>query len=496
VSSPSEARPSLPATPLRILHIGMELAPWASTGGTSEVLAELPAAQSRQGDRVTVVVPFHGTGSWPRHELQTVEGANAALRLGDQRIPFKLGRLRHPAGFEVITVRSELFERGGIYNHPDTGVPFDDSLLRASVLCHAALYYALTAGGRWQVIHGHDAEGALACALLGRRFQPTPLQHARSVLTLHDVGRLGLLQPDQFQYTGMPTEDAAPGGPFELDGQLSTLKAGLLGADWVHTLSPTYARELRNDPAIGGPLHDVFRSRGERVVGVVGGLDLSGWNPSTDPYLAASFDINDLSGRDICREDLESLAQLKTVEAPEPRPVIVGVIGRLLRRRGMDLLADAIPRLIGDGFFFVVQADGDPDLESSFTSIAARYPGRVHVRIGWEPETARQVLAGADLYCMPSRYEPNGMAQQYAMRYAALPVVRRTGSLADTVPDDVGILFDEMTTESLCAALREGGAAVRDEEERRSRQLKAMSLGTTWDQSAAMIRDQLYLEGR
>jgi len=496
MNAASQDRPSLPATPLRILHIGMELAPWASTGGTSEVLSELPAAQRRQGDRVTVVVPFHGTGTWPRHELQTVEGANAALLLGDRRIPFKLGRLRHPAGFEVVTVRSELFERGGIYKHPDTGLPFEDSLLRASVLCHAALYYALTAGGRWQVIHGHDAEGALACALLRGRFQPTPLQHARSVLTLHDLGRLGEHSLQDFQYTGMASEDAQAGGPFELSGALSTLKAGLLGADWIHTLSPTYAHELKTDPSVAGPLFDVLQSRGEQVVGVLGGLDLARWEPGNDPHLAASFGVDDLLGKSSCREDLESLAGLSPRAEDEPEPVIVAVIGRLLERRGMDLLAEAAPLLCMDGFRFVIQADGEPDLETAFKSLAAKHPGRIHVRIGWEPEIARQVLAGADLYCMPSRYEPNGMAQQYAMRYAALPVVRRTGSLADTVPDDVGFLFDDISAEALSEALRTGAQVIRNPEARAARQLKAMRLGSTWDQTATRIREQIYLHGR
>jgi len=477
----------------------MELAPWAKEGGLADVLAGLPAAQLRAGDRPTVVVPRHGCGAWPEGAVHAVPGGSATIRLGRSEFRVELGRLVHPGGFEVILVDCpQLFDREGIYHQPHTAGVHHDSLVQRSTLCHAALYYALRAPGIPDVIHAHDAAAALTIPLLSYRFQPTPLQHARKVFSVHNLAYLEQHPLAALPFADLPADEAYPGGPLEFWGTFSGMKAGLVLADRILTVSPTYAREIVSDPSIAGPMHGVIQSRQDVLTGILNGVDRSLWNPATDPHLAASFDAGDLAPREACRRDLWEMAGFEGDPRPPGKgaPVIVAVVSRLVHQKGLELLVDAIPDLVHEGFVFAVVGTGEPDLEDAFVALGRDFPGRVWAALDPSQRTASKIYAGSDLFCVPSRYEPCGLTQQYALLYGSIPVVRSTGGLADTVDESVGFLFEDMNAYALAQALRRAARAVRHHETRIGLQVNGMARGLSWDDVAARIREQVYLHSR
>ncbi len=476
---PRSARPRFPTTPLRVLHIAMELAPWAVVGDVATFVRGLAAAQADAGDKVTVVVPRHGDGHWPLAGQQQVVGSRATVVLGEQEVPFELRRLQHPDGFEVVLVQCELFERAGIYVHGDTGEDHADSLLRSSVLCHAALYYALNAGGRWQVIHGHDHHGALATALLRRRFQPTPLQHARSVLTVHDPYRLGLHLPEETPLAGLPWSEGQPDGPFAYQGGFSCLRAGLDLAHRVHCVAEAHAALLRDGGPEGHPF--AFDADDTRLGTVPGGIELERWDPATDPALASSFDARDLSGRDACRDELLALAGWDEAE------LIVGYAGPLVPERGLDQLADAIAARTDSRVRVAIVGRGDPEIAEAWTELAAR-DERVHVQLSDDDTLLRQVLAGLDLYCLPGAEAAGELGFRAALRYGAL-LLAAPGVATDEVPEAAQIPLDGDLGDALDRALEIVGSG--DLAERRA---AALNASRPWHAVARQIRTTFYLD--
>ena len=473
---PRSARPRFPTTPLRVLHVTMELAPWAVVGDVGEYVAGLAGAQSAAGDRVTVVSPLHGDGAWPLAGMRRVIGTGAVLRLADQEFPFALRRLAHPAGFEAVLVESELFERAGVYAHPDTGEIHSDTLLRSSLLCHAALYYALNAGGRWQVIHGHDHHGALAVALLQRRFQPTPLQHARSVLTVHDPTRLGLHPPEETILAGLPAAEGAPGGAFSYQGALSMLRAGLRTADVVHCVAAAHQGLLNTDGKQGHPLaQDAVAAR---LGSVSGGVDSQSWDPASDPAIAASFTPDDPSGRDACREDL-----LGVCGWSEDGAVLLGYAGPVFPERGLVELAEAIHARPELGLRLIITGEGDGHTLDRVREVD---DPRV-ILLPPDDTTRRQILAGIDVYAIPGADCAGDLSHGPALRYGAC-VLYRAGGGPDGLPEDATFVVreDEELAEALERLLpsRPSPAAVH----------AAMSASQPWHEAAQLVRRRFYLE--
>jgi starch synthase len=282
---------------------------------------------------------------------------------------------------------------------------------------------------RWNphILHLHDWQAAL-CAVyrkvLARNWQE--VQDVRTVLTLHNVGYQGLFPGAQFEKTGLPRSLFTPAG-LEYYGSVNLLKGGIVFADYVTTVSPTYAREILT-PEYGFGLEGVLRNREDRLTGILNGIDIDRWNPETDPYLPANYSASDRSGKRICKQALQREFQLPEIAVP-----LLGVIARLTSQKGLDLLEAIIPQLMTMDLQLVVLGAGEPELEAKFKALQARYPHRMGVRIGFDEGLAHRIEGGADVFVMPSRYEPCGLSQLYSLRYGTVPVVRKTGGLADTV---------------------------------------------------------------
>ena len=407
---------------MKVLSAASECAPFVKTGGLADVVGALPGALARLGVEVRVLLP-----GYPAVTAALPEDAEARA-LG--RLPGGQARLvsARAAGIDVMVLDSpRLFDRpGNPYLGPD-GRDWPDNHLRFGALCRAAARIATGGLDGWQpdVVHLHDWQAGLTAAYLELGRRPAP----PSLLTIHNIAFQGLFPPEAATPLGLPKGGFHPGG-FEFFGQVGFLKAGLVYADRISTVSPTYARELTR-PEFGMGLEGVVASRRAEVHGILNGIDLKAWNPESDPHLVARF-----SARAPARKAGNRSAMVRRFgfDAGATGPLFC-VVSRLTRQKGLDLLLEVLPRLIARGASLALLGAGDPDLESAFQAAAEDNPGRVGVVIGWDEPLSHLMQAGADAILVPSRFEPCGLTQLHALRYGTLPVVARTGGLADTVID-------------------------------------------------------------
>lgn len=440
--------------------------PFTKTGGLADVAGALPRELARLGHRVCLVLPRYGL----------IDGAQHGLK---KRLPLEVPTFRGPVDASVEetelldpTIRPEsrvrafligyppYFARPGLYM--EGGKDYPDNLDRFAFFSRAVveltLTLASTAGWEPQILHVHDWQTALSITYRASLYASHPtMQKLRTLFTVHNVAYQGSFPLAEFFKTGLGPELAGPDA-LGRDGSICLLKGGLLAADFVSTVSPTYSREIQT-PEYGHGLDAVLRQRRDRLVGILNGIDTVTWNPATDPHLPAPFTSTDLSGKATCKRAVQAAFGLPRRDVP-----LLAVVSRLDRQKGIDLVLAALPELVREEAQLVLLGTGDPELESALRSSAQRYPARVGVRIGFDEGLAHRAIAGADLFLMPSRYEPCGLTDLYSMRYGTVPVVRRTGGLADTVlpysPGSqdrggaTGFQFDEASPEALADSVR------------------------------------------
>ncbi|MGE3547380.1 MAG: glycogen synthase GlgA, partial [Kofleriaceae bacterium] len=437
---------------------------------------------------VGVIVPMYRGVA---HRLAT---AGLALDAG---VPLALdvGPHRFAASLRIATVGQvrygfvecdPLFDRaGGLYG-PDGASEFSDNHLRFAALGKAALAAgtALVAGAP-DVLHVHDWQGSPA-ALYARLAQfdaPRAI-----VITIHNLAYRGIFPKTAMVDLGLPWQLFDP-QHVEFWDQLCLLKGGMAAADAVTTVSPTYAQEILTVER-GEGLDGFLRWDIQRLVGIVNGIDVDAWNPATDAALAAPFSSDAPEGKRACRAALAAELGL----ALGDDEVLIGVIARLTAQKGIDLVADVVPQLTALGARLVVLGAGEPVYEQQFRAIAREHAGRVAVAIGFDTALARRIYAGSDLFVMPSRFEPCGLGQLYAMRYGSIPIVTPVGGLRDTVIDPgdrdlarglgTGIRLDAITSDALAHAIERGARLVRDPRVAATVRRAAMMRDSSWTASA------------
>ena len=407
---------------MKVLSVASECAPFVKTGGLADVVGALPGALAPSGVEMRVLIP-----GYPAVQA-ALPGDSEARELG--RLPGGRARLvsGRAAGIDIMVLNSpRLFDRpGNPYLGPD-GRDWSDNHLRYGAFCRAAARIATGGVGGWRpdVVHLHDWQAGLTAAWLKLGRGPAP----PSLLTIHNIAFQGLFPPEATTPLGLPGSGFHPGG-FEYFGQVGFLKAGLVYADRISTVSPTYARELTR-PEFGMGLEGVVASRRADLHGILNGIDLEIWNPETDPQIAAHF-----SARSPARKagNRAALARRFKLGDDATGPLFC-VVSRLTRQKGLDLLLEVLPRLLARGASLALLGAGDADLESAYQAAAADNPGRIGAVIGWDEPLSHLIQAGADAILAPSRFEPCGLTQLHGLRYGTLPVVARTGGLADTVID-------------------------------------------------------------
>ena len=458
--------------PLNLLMVSSEAVPYAKTGGLADVAGALSLELARLGHDVILLLPRYrclsesGRSFRPVCRLQVPTPQGPADTLIEEDVIPVGDEGRH---VRVWTVRNEaFFDRPGLYG--DRGVDYPDNLDRFSFFCRAAIEVIayLRTANQWNthILHLHDWQSAL-CAVYLKTIDRDRLdvQGVRTVLTLHNVGYQGLFPGVQFERTGLPPTLFTPAG-LEYYGSVNLLKGGIVFADYVTTVSPTYAQEILT-PECGFGLEGVLRNHADRLLGILNGIDIDRWNPETDSYLPANYSVTDRSGKQVCKQALQREFQLPDISVP-----LLGVVARLTSQKGLDLVATIIPQLMAMDLQLVILGAGEPELEAKFQALQARYPHRMGLRLGFDEGLAHRIEGGADVFVMPSRYEPCGLSQLYSLRYGTVPVVRKTGGLADTVvPLTVqarqaggatGFHVEEDTADALLAVLRRTVAMYQD----------------------------------
>jgi len=423
-------RPAVAASPgLRIVHVASEVAPWSQTGGLAHVVGALPDALVSQGHECAIVSPLYRSVR-ERAGAELVDSHVAvSVALDGRVLEGRFLSLRRPGRATVHFLDCPaLYDRAGIYG--DGGADYWDNPIRFAMLCRAALDAAdPLLGGAPDVFHCHDWQTGLLPSYLKARGPAGP----RSVFTIHNLAYQGV-----FPHTALVALGIDP-GTFHLDGlefygQVNMLKGGVAFADAVTTVSPTYAREILS-PAFGCALDGFFAHReartGAGVVGIVNGIDTEEWNPRTDRHIAANFSVDDLAGKARCRGAL-----LDEVELPaDDGDLVIGVVSRFAEQKGIDLIADLAPQLHALGARLVVLGNGDPGLEQRLLQCARWFSSNLRCIVDYDVGLSHRITAGADAVLMPSRFEPCGLNQLYAMRYGTLPIARAVGGLRDTVTD-------------------------------------------------------------
>ena len=468
---------------VKVLFAVSELAPYVKTGALADTASALPAALAGLGVDVRLLVP-----GYP----QVIDGLKSRGRAATLPSlpgmpPAELLASKHPTGVQLLVIACDIYDRPGAPYQDGAGQDWPDNALRFALLSYVA---ALLASGAspfpWvpDLLHCNDWQTGLAPAYL-RYVDST---RARAVMTAHHIAEQGLFDAANAVRVGLPAEAMSADG-VEFNGQLGYLKSGLQFAERITTVSPSYAQEIQTAP-LGFGLEDLLARRSDVLSGILNGIDTDTWDPDNDPYIERYYNAGRLAHKEDNRRALR--ARLGLPDRPEAP--LFAMVGRLLERKGVDVLAEVVPRLVDVPAQLVVLGSGEQRHEARFLSLAQEFPDRVSVKIGYDETLMHQIEAGADIALIPSRYEPCGVNQMYSQRYGTPPVVHATGGLKDSVIDAspgalaaktaTGFAFSPLTGDNLLQACQRAAELFRNRRAWRQLQKNAMAQDFSWDGAA------------
>jgi starch synthase len=444
---------------MKILQVAAEMAPFAKVGGLADMTGSLPKAWSAGNHTVLPVLPLYGNIDRTKYEIEQT----------DLLIPVPYGTWTEYAtvfkgkipGTSVDTyfLRSaDYFDRPGIYGYHEG---FVDNDRRFIFLCRAAFELARALNFKPDIIHGHDYHTAPLMPMLSIHYRSDPFfEHTASVYTIHNMAYQGVYDPQRaIEFCGFRPQDFFPGSWFEHNGAFNAMKAGIMFADKITTVSPSYAEEIRwTEEGFG--MQPVLQQRTTDLIGVLNGIDLHSWSPEVDADIAVPYNHSTLEKKAVDKRALLLLSGLSLGKAAEPIP-LVGMVSRLTEQKGISLVADVIESIIeAKRLRFIILGSGEKYFEDYFRGLAQRYPEHVFVGIGYSEPFSHRIQAGSDFLLVPSKFEPCGLTQMFAMSYGTVPIVRAIGGLNDTVQDfdtqthtGTGIKFREFEAEGLRGAI-------------------------------------------
>nr|WP_319484836.1 glycogen synthase GlgA [uncultured Cohaesibacter sp.] len=473
---------------MNVLFVASECSPFVKTGGLADVIGSVPKALEHLGHTIKILLPaYPDVSGWLKHgdvllELEDLFGG-----------PARVYSVRAKGLNLLLLDAPHLYDRKGTLYLDEDGFDWEDNPVRFGALSLIGAKIGLDGIGGWKpdLVHVHDWQAGLVPVYMkqsGRQAPPT-------VITIHNIAFQGLFDGSVVQTLGLSEGMFNPDG-FEYWGHAGFLKGGLAFADKITTVSPTYATELLT-PEFGMGLEGLLRSRKQDLSGILNGIDLTVWDPQEDPALLKTYSPKSLKRKAANRQWLEEKFNLVS----NPEAPLFGVVSRLTTQKGLDLLLEVIPTLIERNARLVVLGNGDKKLEDAYLAAAAYAPDHVAVEIGYNEELAHQIQGGVDALLVPSRFEPCGLTQLYALRYGTIPVVSRTGGLADTVVDAnaaalatkcaTGIQYSPSTVEALEMAVHKTCDLFTDNKKWKSMIRRAMIAEVGWDQSAKLY-EELY----
>ena len=466
---------------IEVLSVASEVYPLIKTGGLADVAGALPGALGGRGVTMRTLVPGYPA-------VMSKLGGGRVVREIDDLFGVKAKLIAaRVEGLDVIVIDAPvLYDRpGNPYVSPD-GWDWPDNWKRFAALgwVAAELAQGLVEGYHPQLLHCHDWQAGLAPAYI--KFGPT--SHIKTVMTIHNIAFKGFFGADIFGQLRLPPHAFGVGG-VEFYGGISYLKSGMECADYVTTVSPNYADEIRT-PEFGMGLEGLLNGRAETVVGILNGIDVEAWNPATDQALAQTYAANTIQARQANKLAVAEKFGLDGAEGP-----LFCVISRLTDQKGMDLLLQTVDGLVDLGARLAVLGSGEAALEDGFRAAWARHPGKVSIITGYNEQLSHLMQGGCDAILIPSRFEPCGLTQLYGLRYGCVPVVSRIGGLADTVIDAnpaalaaevaTGVVFDAGSAHALYEAIRRTVRLYHDDKAWKKMQRRGMKSDVSWDTSAA-----------
>jgi starch synthase len=466
---------------VNILLASSEVFPYSKTGGLADMVGALGKALATDGHTVTIVTPLYRVVR-EKHRKVEPTGITFSLPLGSLTIEANVWTAHPAEGLTILFVeQSEFYDRPALYG--EGGRDYPDNAARFIFFSKAVAHLARTAETPFDVVHVHDWQVALVPLLLryGQRAGTWDNPPA-SIITIHNLAFQGVFPYQDYLLTNLPNDYFNSQG-VEFYNKMNCLKAGIVFADMITTVSPRYAREIMTEQ-YGCGLDGVLRARQERLVGILNGVDYSEWNTETNPLLKFNYSIDDFSGK----AEQKRALQVEMGLPPAPDIPLFGTISRLADQKGIDIAIGALEEMLSTRMQFVMLGSGDPEFERGFKRLQERYPDKVSVRIGYDHGLSHRIEAGCDFFLMPSRFEPCGLNQMYSLRYGTIPIVRVTGGLDDSVTDITehpehadGIKFYEYSARALTKAIRKALVLFENKELLDHYRRNAMSVDYSWE---------------
>ncbi|MFC1529628.1 glycogen synthase GlgA [Gemmatimonadota bacterium] len=474
-----------------VVFVASEAVPFAKTGGLADVTGALLSELAETGCRTILIMPKYQ--SIPEESLRSTD-LTIEVPVGRRPVTARIWEGRKTGKTTVYFLDIPLFfDRGSLYG--EKGLDYPDNLARFAALSRGALELLKKLRIRPHIIHVHDWQTSLIPLYLKSLYRRDPFfERTRSVLTIHNLSYQGQFDPSDMRFTGLPETYLSP-RYFEYFGEIRLLKGGIASADWITTVSPTYCEEIQTEE-FGCGIEGAIRERAANLTGILNGIDMKGWNPSSDPHIPSRYSVEDLQGKNRCKRSL-----LREMGLPQDtRRPLIGILSRLVEQKGIFQAIEAMPYLLESGANWVVLGEGDPLYELEMASLATAHADRIAVDIGYNDPLAHRIVAGCDYLLMPSIFEPCGLSQIYAMRYGTIPVVRGVGGLVDTVIDltkepeqGTGFVFHNTTPQALMAAVHRAFSVYRQPRIWPNLRRRVMSLDFSWEQPAkeylAIYRD-------
>lgn len=457
----------------RVLFATSEAFPLMKTGGLGDVCAALPPALQALGADIRLLMPAYPEAKAAAGKLKLAATLNMPSGLVVQLLE---GRLPGTRTIVWLVDFPPAFERPGNPYYDAKGNDWPDNAARFALLGRVAAQIGLGETS-WQpdIVHCHDWQTGLAPALLSLN-----ARRPATLFTVHNLAYQGLFPRETVDALRLPSSLWSPDG-MEFHGQISFIKGGLAFADGITTVSPTYVREIQT-PEFGHGLDGLLRHRATSLHGILNGIDEKIWSPSRDALIPARYSARDMRGKKADKAALQKAFGL----AEDPATLLIGTVGRMVHQKGVDLLAAAIPALMTQqDLQLAILGTGEPPLEQALIDAATHYPGRCSTIVGYDERLAHHIVAGADTFLMPSRFEPCGLSQLYSLRYGTVPIVRRVGGLADTVKDgETGIVFDGLDAQALTDAVTRASTLFRNGPLWRKMRAAGMRQDFSWRHSA------------
>ncbi len=478
---------------MRILLASSEAVPFSKTGGLADVATALAKSLDQRGHDVWLITPYHRQAAANRSGVPEIEptGKSITVQIAAKTVSADILQARLPGSGVTVLLLDQpgYFDRPGLYQ--ENGRDYDDNCERFVFFSRAVLEVATVFGLQPDIVHTNDWQTGLVPALLQIEYRKRPqFQHTASVFTIHNMAFQGQFWHWDMLLTGLDWKYFNH-NQMEFHDHLNLLKTGIVFADQVTTVSPTYAREIQT-PEYGCGLDGVLRQRRDDLTGILNGVDTDIWNPATDAALAKNYSAETITdGKPTCKSELQHEVGLD-VRKDVP---LFGMISRMTAQKGLDLIAECADQLLDrNDVQFSFLGTGDKTYERFLGDLSARHPNRVAAKIGFDEELAHRIEAGADVYLMPSRFEPCGLNQMYSLRYGTVPIVRAVGGLADSVTDTsdetladrkaTGFRFEAYRSDELSRQVDRALRLYRDQTKWRQIAQTGMRQDLSWNRSA------------